>query len=126
MGKMLTIGQYLVDLKEARLGLKPLVPLVESASPKDCEQFRVELRKPPLQGIRKACSKALFQLDEKSALRASKEQQYTDIKKSLGLLDDACREGVDRSGKDLPGMLSTLGDQIAAFESGFGIGTELN
>eukprot|EP00966_Prymnesium_polylepis_P182667 4232200-Prymnesium_polylepis.1 len=114
--KMLTIGQYLEDLREARLGLKLLVPLVEGASASDCEEIRQGLRKPPVQNVRKAASKSIMQLDEKSQLRTTKDAQYTAIKKSLGALDDACRDGVDRSKLDLPGMLATLSDQIAAFE----------
>lgn len=117
----LTIGQYLVDLREARFRLKPLIPLVQSGSSSSCKEFRVELRKDPLSGIRKACSKILLQLDEKSELRALKERQYEDIKKSLALVDDACRESVDRSKMDLVGMVTKLSDDIRAFEDGFGI-----
>lgn len=120
----LTIGQYLVDLREARRGLKLLVPLLESGSDDDCLQLRQELRKQPIFGIRKAATKVLAQLDEKSELRVVKEQQYQDIKKSLTLVDDACRERVDRSAMDTVGMLNTLGDQIQAFETGFGIGVQ--
>ena len=43
--KMLTIGQYLSDVKESRLFVKStLAPMATS----DCEQLRRELRKPPL------------------------------------------------------------------------------
>merc|ERR1712006_83251 len=90
--KLLTINQYLVDIRESRQGLQRLVPLLESASAKDCEAFRVELRKPPFSGIRKAASKVILQLDE-SSVRSSKEKQYAEIKKSLALLDDSCRDG---------------------------------
>ena len=124
--KLLTIGQYLVDVKEARQGVKPLLPLVQSPGPSstDCERLRMELRKPPLQGIRKACNKCILQLEEGSPLRATKETQYTAIKKSLASVDDACREGVDRSQLDLPAMLATLGEQLKEFETGFGIAAD--
>ncbi|KAL1529870.1 hypothetical protein AB1Y20_000800 [Prymnesium parvum] len=122
--KMLTIGQYLEDLREARNSLPRLQPLLENPSETSCKAFRVELRKAPFSGIRKACSKVILVLDEKSTLRSTKEQQYEDIKQSLGSIDDACRDGVDRSSLDLVGMLTTMGDRLQAFEKGFGIDVE--
>ena len=75
----------------------------------------------PCFAVRKATSKTILQLDDGSALKKTKEKQYEDIKTSLAALDDACRDGVDRTKLDVPGMVVTFGDRLAAFEDGFGV-----
>ena len=185
--KMLSIGQYLSDVKESRLFLKSTI---EEMATSDCYQVRRELRKPPLResasagvrafaiarpltlrvhntrdhahhraqmpdctrtrvhdaaharqlrlrpelthglramasAVRKATSKVVGQLDDGSSLKKTKEKQYEDIKLSLAALDDACRDGVDRSKLDMPRIVTTFEDRLAAFESGFGFQTEL-
>lgn len=117
--QMLTVGQYLVDLREARRGCELLKPDLELQEESAYAAVRIALRKPPIAGIRKAANKIVLQLDGGS-LKSTKEKQYEAIKDSLGALDDACRPGMDRS-VDTLALLSRLEVQLDAFIDGFGI-----
>ena len=52
-------GEYLGDVKDARRGLEDLQPLLERSTDSGNEAVRIALRKAPVSGIRKACSKVL-------------------------------------------------------------------
>ena len=45
---------YVLDLKAARRALDELTPLLEKREPKTYEDARILLRKPPVNGVRKA------------------------------------------------------------------------
>ena len=81
---MLTVGQYLNDLREARRGCERVAPYLEQNDENGYEAARRELRKPPISGIRKAASKALKELNDGTSLKGLKEKQYEGIKAALG------------------------------------------
>lgn len=114
--KMLTIGQYLNDVRSARAGILELKPLLEKGT-SGYEQVRVELRKPPANGIRKAASKVLIQLDG-TELYAEKNEQYESIKLSLAALDNGCRP----ASAALPGAMVAEADKLASLLEDFGRG----
>lgn len=115
--QMLTAGQYLNEVKDARRGLSELRPLLEGES---YEAVRTSLRKPPLNGIRKACSKLLLLLADGSPLRKQKTATYEAIKVSLGVLDDGCRPDV-AARPDLLAELAKLDAGLDRFSDGFGV-----
>lgn len=79
--------------------------------------MRVELRKPPANGIRKAASKVLIQLDG-TELYAEKNNQYERIKLSLTALDDGCRP----TSAALPDAMVQEADKLASLLEEFGRG----
>ena len=117
---MLTAGQYLNDIKAARKGLDDFKPLLALNEDRGYEAVRVELRKAPVSGIRKACSKLITLLPEGSATAKAKTKIYDDIKKELGQLDDGCREGVS-SRPDLLAIVEAMQANLDAMGTGLGV-----
>lgn len=118
--QLLTVGQYLVDLREARGGLTLVAPLFDKQEEESYEAVRIALRKPPVSGIRKAASKVINELAD-GELKKSKESQYKAIKDSLGALDDACRPGVDRSKFGYKAEVERLEGLLDAFSRDLGV-----
>ena len=52
--RVFSVREYVLDLKAARRGLDELTPLLERREPKTYEEARILLRKPPVNGVRKA------------------------------------------------------------------------
>jgi len=115
--KMLTIGQYLNDVRDARAGVLTLPPLLETGTP-GFEKVRVELRKPPANGIRKAASKVLTQL-EGTELYSAKSALYEGIKASLSALDDGCRVGTVATPAEMVAEAEKLAALLDTFGNGF-------
>jgi hypothetical protein len=61
-----SVREYVLDLKAARRGLDELTPLLERLEPKTYEEARVLLRKPPVNGVRKARHNSLNRLQPQS------------------------------------------------------------
>ena len=61
-----SVREYVLDLKAARRGLDELTPLLERREPKTYEEARVLLRKPPVNGVRKARHNSLNCLQPQS------------------------------------------------------------
>lgn len=116
---MLTAGEWLNDIKAAKLGLAELKPLLEQNDDSGYEAVRINIRKAPLNGIRKACSKIIALLPD-GAAKASKSKTYDKIKKGLEALDGGCRPEVTARG-DLLGMLATLEADLGSFGEGLGV-----
>lgn len=114
--QMLTASEYLTSLREARRGLEALRPLLARNDAAGYEAVRVELRKPPVNGIRKAASKLVALLPE-GDYRKKRDAQYDAIKKTLGSIDDGCRPEAKRD--DLPGQLTKLEDDLDTFTAGY-------
>jgi len=114
--QMLTASEYLTSLREARRGLEALRPLLARNDDAGYEAVRVELRKPPVNGIRKAASKLVALLPE-GDYRKKRDAQYDAIKKTLGSIDDGCRPEAKRD--DLPGQLTMLEDDLDTFTAGY-------
>lgn len=117
---MLTAGQYLNDIKQARNGLEEVRPLISLNEERGYEATRITIRKPPVNGIRKACSKLLTLLDEKSATYKAKSQLYDAIKLDLGALDDGCRPDL-KTRPDLLALVTKLQSDLDEFGSGLGV-----
>jgi hypothetical protein len=121
--QLLTAGQYLNDLGAARLALKNEVsPLLELKEDRGYEATRVTIRKPPINGVRKAASKVVKLLEENGATELAKEKNmvYDSIKASLGAIDDGCRPELAKR-PDLLGLLNKLIDDLDTFGKGLGI-----
>ena len=118
--QLLSAAEYVRDLREARRALSGLRPLLERADASGYEATRIELRKPPVNTIRKACSKLVALLDE-GEYKRRRSAQYEAIKAALGALDDGCRPDAKRDGLDLPGLLGALERGIDEFTEGYGI-----
>eukprot|EP00316_Scyphosphaera_apsteinii_P016946 CAMPEP_0119311440 /NCGR_PEP_ID=MMETSP1333-20130426/22424_1 /TAXON_ID=418940 /ORGANISM="Scyphosphaera apsteinii, Strain RCC1455" /LENGTH=183 /DNA_ID=CAMNT_0007315809 /DNA_START=34 /DNA_END=585 /DNA_ORIENTATION=- len=116
--RLLTIGEYLVDIREARRALEQLQPLIELDTNAGKEAVRIGLRKTPVNGIRKACSKVLVQLDG-SSLQAAKQAEYDAIKGSIAVLDDGCRPTSTQSSDGLVAELQRLEGLLDQFANGF-------
>ena len=121
---MLTAGPYLNDLKAARRGLDELKPLIELNEDRGYESVRIEIRKPPVNGIRKACSKLIALLPEGSPIAKAKGKIYEDIKKDLGAIDFGCSPA-DRLGSaerpDVLALVAHLQSSLDEIGSGLGI-----
>ena len=117
---MLTAGQWLNDLKRARNGVSELRPLVARGEDRDYEAVRVNIRKPPVNGIRKACSKVLMLLPENSPAFKEKNKVYEDIKKDLEELDAGCKPDL-KTRPDLVALLSKFETDLESFGSGLGV-----
>ncbi len=118
--RLLTVRQYLGDVKEARRGLDKLAPLIQDPLTSDNKlQARGVLRKPPTNGVRKACTKILDALEPGTPLIVKKTQQYDAIKQSLGALDDGLRETSSLSSVELLAQLDSLESAFDAFSDGF-------
>ena len=59
--RVFSVREYVLDLKAARRGLDELTPLLERREPKTYEEARILLRKPPVNGVRKARHNSLNQ-----------------------------------------------------------------
>ena len=68
--RMLSARQYIVDLKEAINALDQVRPLLERRDVGGYDAARQALRKQPVFGIRKACSKILIVLEGDERLKA--------------------------------------------------------
>ena len=113
---MLTVGQWIGDVRGARKGLEEMKPLLELGEESGNEAVRLGLRKPPVNAIRKACSKVLIEL-EGSSLAPSKQKVYDDVKLSLGRLDEMARPGLQTPPAEAVqelGRLEALLDSFAA------------
>ena len=115
--QLLTAGEYLRDLREARRGLEALRPLLARDDDAGYEAARVELRKPPVNGIRKAASKLIALLPE-GDYRKKRDAQYDAIKKTLGSIDDGCRPEAKRD--NLSNQLTKLQENLDSFTAGYG------
>eukprot|EP00967_Tisochrysis_lutea_P109064 scaffold169390_cov31-Tisochrysis_lutea.AAC.5 len=115
--KLLTIGEYLNDIRSARAGVLGLTPLLETGQ-QGYERARVELRKPPSNGIRKAATKILLQL-EGTELYEVKIAQYDKIKTSLAALDDGCRPSSGTQPAAMVGEAEKLAALLQEFGEGF-------
>ena len=118
--QMLTAGQWLNDIKAARRGLDEVRPLLEMNEDRGYEAVRVTVRKAPVNGIRKACSKILQLLPENSPALKAKTKLYENIKKTLGELDDGARPDV-KPRPDLMKLLTQLQADLDEFAAGLGI-----
>ena len=118
--QLLTVKEYLTDLREARRGLEEVRPLLELKEDRGYEATRITIRKAPVNSIRKACSKTLTTLDKNSALFKTKTAQYEQIKVGLGALDDACRPDLANRPDALP-LLDKLEASLDEFGKGLGI-----
>lgn len=117
---MLTAGQYLNDLSAARRGLEPLRPLLVRADEAAYNSIRIEIRKPPVSGIRKACSKIIKLLEEGgngASLAKAKGKIYETIKLELTALDDGCRPDM-QSRPDLSNIITQLETSLDDFSKG--------
>jgi len=112
--KALTIGQYMGEVREARRGLEELQALLELGEERGNEAFRIALRKPPVSGIRKACSKVLLEL-EGTSLAPQKQRTYADLKVSLNALDIGARPGLQKKPAELVDALKELESLLDAF-----------
>merc|ERR1712087_41073 len=92
--KALTIGQYMSDVREVRRGLEELQSLLELGEERGNEAFRIALRKPPVSGLRKACSKVLIELDDgaKPGLPQKPAELVAELNKLESLLDTFSKE----------------------------------
>lgn len=115
--QLLTAGEYLRDLRDARKGLDALKPLLEENTDSGYEKARLELRKPPVSGIRKAASKLITLLPDGS-YKKTRDAQYTAIKASLGAIDDGCRPEAKRG--DLLAELAKMQENMDLFTAGYG------
>ena len=116
--KALTIGEYVRDLKSARAAVQALAPLLDGGVD-NYERVRVDLRKPPANGIRKASTKILAQL-EGTNLYSEKSAQYEEIKTSLAALDDGCRLQAKTPPPQLVAEAEKLATLLDAFAQGCG------
>ena len=117
---MLTAGQYLNDIKAARRGLDDVAPLIVRDSTEGFEAARITIRKEPVNGIRKACSKIIMLLPEGSAGRKEKDKIYESIKKNLETLDNGMRPEAKERPDNLA-LLKTVQMELDAFSEGLGI-----
>ena len=117
---MLTAGQYLSDIKAARRGLDDVAPLIVRDSTEGFEAARITIRKEPVNGIRKACSKIIMLLPEGSAGRKEKDKIYESIKKNLETLDNGMRPEAKERPDNLA-LLKTVQMELDAFSEGLGI-----
>ena len=117
--QMLTAGEYVRDLKEARRGLDPLDDLLALDEDRGYSDARVALRKPPVSGVRKAATKLLAQLPERSETLDAKSKLYEQIKADLGNLDEACKP--DASHDRAASSLEELRTHLDAFVAGLRI-----
>jgi hypothetical protein len=111
------IEPYLTDLTAARRGLAEVRTLLELNEDRGFEAVRVTIRKPPLSGIRKACSKVIKELPLDSTVLKSKTALYDSIKVKLEAIDGGCRPGLDKR-PDLLGMVAQLEADLDAFGDG--------
>lgn len=121
--QLLTAGEYLNDLRAARGALtKEITPLLELKEDRGYEATRVTIRKPPINGIRKAASKVVKLLEDNGNAELAKEKNkvYDAIKVSLGAIDDGCRPDLAKR-PDLLGLLGKLVADLESFEKGLGI-----
>ena len=123
--QMLTAGQYLNDLSDARAALKAdVAPLIERQDGPGYDAVRITIRKPPINSVRKACSKVVKLLEDngmKDQAKA-KDKVYESIKVGLGAIDDGCRPDLEKR-PDLMALLTKLEDDLAQFGEGLGIET---
>merc|ERR1712087_383298 len=112
--KALTIGQYMSQVREARRGLEELQTLLELGEERGNEAFRIALRKPPVSGLRKACSKVILEL-EGASMASSKQRIYTDMKASLAALDDGARPGLQKKPAEMVAELNKLESLLDTF-----------
>ena len=123
--QMLTVGGYLNDLSDAKKALKAeITPLLELKEQRGYEAARITLRKPPINGIRKACSKVVKLLEENGSKKvaAEKDALYSSIKIGLADLDNGCKEAVAlEKNPDLLVALTKLEDNLEAFGQGLGV-----
>ena len=108
---------YLLDLTAARRGLDEVRTLLELNEDRGYEAVRITIRKPPLSGIRKACSKVIAQLPLESSVLKSKSALYDSIKVKLEAIDGGCRPGLEKR-PDLVAMVAQLQADLDAFGEG--------
>ena len=106
-------------MSDARRSLDKLVPLIEENTQDAKLEARTALRKPPANGVRKACSKIIAELEPGTLLYREKESQYASIKRGLGSLDDGLREQSTAGTEELLAELDRLGESMDAFANGF-------
>lgn len=117
--QMLTVGEYIQDIREARRGLEPIRSLLELQEERSFEAARIELRKPPVNNIRKPVSKTLGLL-EAGPFKSAREAEYELVKKQLTVVDDLCRPGTDADKRrSAPAELTALEDALDRFSSAF-------
>ena len=117
--QMLTAGEYIREIREARRGFDEIVPLLELQEPRGFEAARIAIRKPPISGIRKPCTKLIALLEEGS-IKKSREAKYEAIKKGLERLDGGCRPDADRTVIDVVQEVRTLQENLDMFTQGLG------
>ena len=121
--QLLTVGEYVNSLSSAQKSIKAdLTPLLEIGEDRGYEAARITLRKPPMNGIRKACSKVVKLLEDNgaSAVAAEKNKIYDSIKRSLAVIDDGCRPEL-ASRPDFAAELAQLEKDLSAFRDGLGV-----
>jgi len=118
--RMLSVREYVVELKAARRSCEDLRPLLEEKSTGGYEAARVLLRKQPLFGIRKACYKVLQVLDGDAERLKVKTKAYDEVKAALDAVDIGCKRGFDDSSKkpDLLPELARLEASLDGFVAG--------
>ena len=123
--RQFSVREYVLDLKSARRGLDELTPLLERREVKGYEEARFLLRKPPVNGVRKAASKVLIVLEGDKERLPAKTKDYDDIKIAFGKLDDGCKVAIESAmtkepaTPDLIPALDELKAGIDRFVSGF-------
>merc|ERR1719310_223617 len=125
--RVFSVREYVLDLKAARRGLDELTPLLERREPNTYEEARILLRKPPVNGVRKAASKILIVLEGEKEWLPAKTKAYENIKLAFAKLDDGCKVGVESAmtnTKTTPDLLPVL-DELKAGINLFVSGLEL-
>lgn len=114
--RMLSVREYVVELKAARRSCEEMRPLLEEKSTGGYEAARVSMRKGPLFGIRKACYKVLQVLDGDTERLKAKTKAYDEVKAALSALDLGCKLGFDDPSKK-PDLLPELARLEASLDS---------
>merc|ERR1719181_2112535 len=109
--QLLSVGQYIPDLRDARRALDGVRLLAERDDERGYEEVRQALLTVPINGIRKAASKVLKEIKD-DGYRAQRTAQYETIKQYLTVIDDKARPGADRSGVNLPEQVALLQKSI--------------
>lgn len=120
--QLLTVGEYINSLDSCKKAVKnDLKPLLDLGEDRGYEAARIQLRKEPLNGIRKSCSKVIKLLEDNGSTAVAKEKDaiYSSIKKALAVIDDGCRPDATRP--DFNAQLAQLESDLDAFGKGLGI-----
>ena len=118
----MTVGEYINSLDSCKKAVKnDLKPLLDLGEDRGYEAARIQLRKEPLNGIRKSCSKVIKLLEDNGSAAVAKEKDaiYSSIKKALAVIDDGCRPDATRP--DFNAQLAQLESDLDAFGKGLGI-----